>query len=153
MKPLKYVKMLVIIIWSVTSRHTVPKWANYCTGGAFNGMGHFCHFTLFFENLVMARRRPYSEKILLKIRQLSHREALFLYHRTAPWTLQLWPLYKELHIKTNFSSWNAFIATSEKWWLVDNLRKRSEQAMAWAYKNQSFRTFWIYRSLTKCQSE
>ena len=52
MKPLKYVKMLVIIIWSVTSHHTVLKWANYCIGGAFDGTCHFCCCTLFVENLV-----------------------------------------------------------------------------------------------------
>ena len=37
-----------------------------------------------FGNLVVPSRRPFSEKSLLKIRQLYHREAPFLYHRTAP---------------------------------------------------------------------
>ena len=36
-----------------------------------------------FENFAPSIR-PFSEKKLLKIRQLYHREAPFLYHRTAP---------------------------------------------------------------------
>ena len=49
MKPLKYVKMLIIIIWSVTSRYTVLNWANYCTGGAFDGTSIFAVVPYFLK--------------------------------------------------------------------------------------------------------
>ena len=54
----------------------------------------------FFGNLVVPSRRPFSEKNLLKNRQLYHREAPFLYHREAPFLYhRTAPLYYHLDLE------------------------------------------------------
>ena len=67
----------------------------------------------FFGNLVVPSRRPFSEKILLKNRQLYHRKAPFLYHRTArPCRTECSRIPKKL-LRNNF--WPSWIQWAYFW--------------------------------------